>query len=88
MLTGRGRFAAEQPAAGRRIEVVDPGGRVTDTVDADVVLLATGATPRVLPDAVRQDLYQRFWDVLPAEHQQFLTDHDSDPRIAPPADQT
>ena len=52
LVEGRGRFAAEQPAAGRRIEVLDGAGQVTATVDADVVLLATGATPRVLPDAV------------------------------------
>ena len=51
LLTGRGRFAAEQPGKGHRIEVVDAGGRVTETLDADVVLLATGATPRILPDA-------------------------------------
>ena len=51
LLTGRGRFAAEQPGKEHRIEVVDAGGRVTETLDADVVLLATGATPRILPDA-------------------------------------
>jgi len=51
MLTGRGRFAADQPGRARRVEVVDPTGRVTETLDADVVLLATGATPRVLPGA-------------------------------------
>ena len=52
LVTGRGRFAAEQPGAGRRVEVRDAAGRVTGTLDADVVLIATGATPRVLPDAV------------------------------------
>ena len=52
MLAGRGRFAAEQPGRSRRVEVVDATGRVTETLDADVVLLATGATPRVLPGAV------------------------------------
>ena len=52
MLTGRGRFAAEQPGRSRRVEVVDATGRVTETLEADVVLLATGATPRVLPGAV------------------------------------
>ncbi len=51
LVEGRGRFAAEQPATGRRIEVVDAAGQVTGTVEADVVLLATGATPRVLPGA-------------------------------------
>jgi dihydrolipoamide dehydrogenase len=52
LVEGRGRFAADQPAAGRRVEVVGPDGAVTGTLDADVVLLATGATPRVLSDAV------------------------------------
>jgi NAD(P)H dehydrogenase (quinone) len=52
MLTGRGRFAAEQPGRSRRVEVVDATGRVTETLDADVVLMATGANPRVLPGAV------------------------------------
>jgi dihydrolipoamide dehydrogenase len=51
LLTGRGRFAAEQPGKGHRVEVVDAAGAVIDRLDADVVLLATGATPRVLPDA-------------------------------------
>ena len=52
LLAGRGRFAAEQPGVGRRVEVLDAAGSVLDTVEADVVLLATGATPRVLPGAV------------------------------------
>jgi NAD(P)H dehydrogenase (quinone) len=52
LITGRGRFAAEQPAAAKRVEVVRPDGRPGETVEADVVLLATGATPRVLPGAV------------------------------------
>jgi pyruvate/2-oxoglutarate dehydrogenase complex dihydrolipoamide dehydrogenase (E3) component len=51
LLTGRGRFAAEQPGAVRHVEVVARDGRVTETVEADVVLLATGATPRILPGA-------------------------------------
>ncbi|CAA9226869.1 MAG: NAD(P)H quinone reductase LpdA [uncultured Corynebacteriales bacterium] len=51
LLAGRGRFAAEQSGTARRIEVLDPAGRVLETVEADVVLLATGATPRVLPGA-------------------------------------
>jgi dihydrolipoamide dehydrogenase len=51
LLAGRGRFAAEQSGRSRRIEVLDPAGAVTDTVQADVVLLATGANPRVLPGA-------------------------------------
>ena len=52
VLAGAGRFAADQPPRSHRIEVLDYSGRVTDTVEADVVLLATGGTPRVLPTAV------------------------------------
>ncbi|MCU1657434.1 MAG: NAD(P)H-quinone dehydrogenase, partial [Pseudonocardiales bacterium] len=52
LLPGAGRFVAAQPARAHRIEVVDGEGRVADTVEADVVLLATGGTPRVLDTAV------------------------------------
>jgi pyruvate/2-oxoglutarate dehydrogenase complex dihydrolipoamide dehydrogenase (E3) component len=52
LLSGRARFAADQAGSVRRVEVLDATGRVGETVDADVVLLATGATPRVLPGAV------------------------------------
>ena len=52
VLAGRGRFAAEQPAREHLLEVVDAAGRVVETVAADVVLIATGGTPRVLPSAV------------------------------------
>ena len=52
VLPGRGRFAAGQPPRAHRVEVLDEAGAVLDTVDADVVLLATGGTPRVLPTAV------------------------------------
>ena len=51
VLVGRGRFAADQPARTHRIEVVGDDGAVVDSVEADVVLLATGGTPRVLPAA-------------------------------------
>jgi pyruvate/2-oxoglutarate dehydrogenase complex dihydrolipoamide dehydrogenase (E3) component len=47
IIRGSGRFAARQPARAHRIEI--DGG---DAVEADVVLLATGGTPRVLPTAV------------------------------------
>jgi pyruvate/2-oxoglutarate dehydrogenase complex dihydrolipoamide dehydrogenase (E3) component len=50
--SGRGRFSAMQPPRAHRIEVVDDDGTVVDAVEADVVLLATGGTPRVLPTAV------------------------------------
>jgi NAD(P)H dehydrogenase (quinone) len=52
LVEGRGRFAAEQPARGHRIEVLDGTGSVVQALPADVVLLATGATPRLLPGAV------------------------------------
>lgn len=52
VLAGTGRFAAEQPSRAHRLEVVDAVGEVTGAVEADVVLLATGGTPRVLPTAV------------------------------------
>jgi dihydrolipoamide dehydrogenase len=51
VLAGAGRFAADQPARAHQVEVVDPSGRVSETVEADVVLLATGGTPRVLDTA-------------------------------------
>lgn len=47
LFTGHGRFAAEQSGRTFRIEVA---GQHTE-LDADVVLLATGGTPRILPGA-------------------------------------
>jgi dihydrolipoamide dehydrogenase len=69
VLAGRGRFAAEQPPRAHRLDVLDPDGRLcdgVDTVEADVVLLATGGTPRVIegaePDGERilswRDVYE------------------------------
>ncbi|WP_375496830.1 NAD(P)H-quinone dehydrogenase [uncultured Jatrophihabitans sp.] len=52
VVAGRGRFAPEQPARAHRLEVVGDDGSVSEAVEADVVLLATGGTPRVLPTAV------------------------------------
>jgi NAD(P)H dehydrogenase (quinone) len=52
VLPGAGRFAAEQPARGHRIEVLAADGSVVEVLEADVVLLATGGTPRVLDTAV------------------------------------
>jgi allantoicase len=74
----RHRFLVEtrRPATHLRLDVYPDGGLTR--------LRCFGE----LPEEVRKDLYERFWDVLPAEHQQFLTDTDSDPRTAPPADQT
>jgi dihydrolipoamide dehydrogenase len=52
VIAGSGRFAAEQPARTHRIEALADDGGVVETVEADVVLIATGGTPRVLPTAV------------------------------------
>jgi dihydrolipoamide dehydrogenase len=52
VLQGRGRFAADQPPRAHRIEVRGTDGSVSQTVEADVVLLATGGVPRVLDAAV------------------------------------
>jgi dihydrolipoamide dehydrogenase len=52
VLVASGRFSAEQPTRAHRVEAVDDAGRVIETIEADVVLLATGGTPRVLPTAV------------------------------------
>ncbi|MEP7180310.1 MAG: NAD(P)H-quinone dehydrogenase, partial [Pseudonocardiales bacterium] len=49
---GAGRFTAEQPARAHRVEVRDGDGALVETVEADIVLIATGATPRVLDTAV------------------------------------
>jgi dihydrolipoamide dehydrogenase len=49
---GTGRFTADQPPRAHRLDVVDADGAVTDTLEADVVLVATGGTPRTLPTAV------------------------------------
>lgn len=51
LIRGHGRFVAAQPGRVFRVEAVSPDGGATE-IDADVVLLATGATPRVLPTAV------------------------------------
>ncbi len=52
VLPGSGRFAAVQPGRTHLIEALDDAGSVIETVEADVVLLATGATPRVLPEGM------------------------------------
>jgi len=52
VLAGAGRFAATQPARAHLLEVLDATGDVVETVEADIVLLATGGTPRVLETAV------------------------------------
>jgi pyruvate/2-oxoglutarate dehydrogenase complex dihydrolipoamide dehydrogenase (E3) component len=52
ILPGAGRLAERQPAHAHRVEVLGPGGDIAETVEADVVLLATGGVPRTLPAAV------------------------------------
>jgi NAD(P)H dehydrogenase (quinone) len=52
VLQGSGRFAAHQPSRAHHVEVLDGAGAVVDSVEADVVLIATGGTPRTLPTAV------------------------------------
>jgi dihydrolipoamide dehydrogenase len=51
VIPGTARFAAAHEGRTYRIEVLDELGAVTGPLEADVVLLATGGTPRVLPDA-------------------------------------
>jgi pyruvate/2-oxoglutarate dehydrogenase complex dihydrolipoamide dehydrogenase (E3) component len=71
--TGAARFAATQPPREHLVEVVDASGAVVDSLAADVVLIATGGTPRILdtaePDGERilswRDVYEL--DELP-EH--------------------
>jgi NAD(P)H dehydrogenase (quinone) len=66
VLRGSGRFAAAQPPREHLVEVVDAAGAVTGTVAADVVLIATGGSPRILdtaePDGERilswRDVYE------------------------------
>lgn len=51
LVAGTARLADEAPGlASHRVEVTGHDGAV-ETLDADIVLLATGATPRILPDA-------------------------------------
>jgi dihydrolipoamide dehydrogenase len=56
VVNGTARFCDDQHGlAAHRIAVVansDTSGGTTEVLDADVVLIATGATPRVLPGAV------------------------------------
>jgi dihydrolipoamide dehydrogenase len=73
LIQGVGRFAAEQPARAHRVEVLDAQGAVTAHVDADVVLICTGGTPRVLagaePDGERILSWRDVYDLVdPPEH--------------------
>ena len=52
IVAGQGRLSdTTRGMAAHRIEVLDAAGEVTEEVEGDVVLLATGADPRVLPGA-------------------------------------
>jgi NAD(P)H dehydrogenase (quinone) len=73
LVAAYGRFAADQPARAHRIEIVDDGGVVCDTVEADIVLLATGGTPRELadsaPDGQRILSWRQVYDLTePPDH--------------------
>lgn len=74
IVTGHGRFAVS-PSNGHRhsLEVVDDSGSVVHRVEADVVLVATGGTPRELagspPDGERILSWRQLYDLdrLPEE---------------------
>jgi dihydrolipoamide dehydrogenase len=51
VLPGSARFSVQQPGRAHHVDVLDEHGAIADTIEADVVLLATGGTPRVLPGA-------------------------------------
>ncbi len=52
ILAASGRFAQQQPPRAHLVEALDAAGVVHDSIEADVVLLATGSTPRTLATAV------------------------------------
>jgi dihydrolipoamide dehydrogenase len=50
LVKGAGRLADDVPGlAAHEVEILDADGRVVDEIEGDVVLIATGADPRVLP---------------------------------------
>ncbi len=51
VLTGTARFADAQPGLARHLIRVDPPDGASAELTADVVLIATGASPRILPGA-------------------------------------
>jgi dihydrolipoamide dehydrogenase len=52
IISGQGRLSDEiRGLAAHRVQVLDTEGAVTDELEGDVVLIATGADPRVLPGA-------------------------------------
>lgn len=52
LIAGRGRLGAAAPSHQHPVIVTPAGGGAETTLAADVVLVATGGTPRVLPDAM------------------------------------
>jgi NAD(P)H dehydrogenase (quinone) len=52
IVAGQGRLADDVPGlAAHEVEILDADGRVVDEIEGDVVLIATGADPRVLRGA-------------------------------------
>ena len=52
IIAGQGRLSDDvRGLAEHRVEVLDGDGTVTEELESDVVLIATGADPRVLPGA-------------------------------------
>ena len=52
IVSGQGRLADEvRGLAAHRVQVLGADGEVTEELESDVVLIATGADPRVLPGA-------------------------------------
>jgi pyruvate/2-oxoglutarate dehydrogenase complex dihydrolipoamide dehydrogenase (E3) component len=51
LVAGSARFGPNQPGRAHRLEVVQSSSRAPDVLEADVVLLSTGGTPRILPTA-------------------------------------
>ena len=51
LIAGSARFSSYQPGRAHRLEVVGSEARSAEVLEADVVLLGTGATPRILPAA-------------------------------------
>jgi dihydrolipoamide dehydrogenase len=68
VVRGSGRFSARQPSRAHRLEVVDADGSPVTDLEADIVLLATGGTPRVLdtarPDGERILSWRHVYDLV------------------------
>ena len=68
VVRGSGRFSARQPSRAHRLEVVDADGSPVTDLEADIVLLATGGTPRVLdtarPDGERVLSWRHVYDLV------------------------